>query len=222
MTRPGANGFTLIEMLVSLAVLAMTAALLMTGLAGGQSLWQRAGARAADGETVAAAQMILRDRIEHVVPVTSFDGSAPFADIGGTSQVLSFYGPPADRDRPGDLQRYRLMLSPRGELTLYSVDGRTSRIEIKSPAVAGWRAAPLLDGVGTIELAYYGAAPPDNGRRWRARWQERPQPPELVRLRVVFAPGDRRTWPDLIIRPATALNSACTIDPLTGRCRGQA
>jgi len=214
------RGFTLVELLVSLAVLGMAAGLLMSGVASGQGLWHRAETRAADGEAVAAAQMVLRNRIEHLVPVPSFDGSAPFADVRGTVDSLSFYAPPADADRPGNLQRYRLQRDEDGTLTLYAVDSQSSTIEINAPTVKGWRAIRLLDGVAGMELGYFGAAPPDGARRWRNRWQERPQPPELVRIRLVFDPADRRIWPDLIVRPVASSNAACTVDSFTGRCRG--
>ena len=54
----------------------------------------------------------------------------------------------------------------------------------------------LLNGVARLELAYFGPAgnlPP----AWRSSWAA-PSLPELVRLRIVFAPGDPRRWADIV------------------------
>jgi hypothetical protein len=46
--------------------------------------------------------------------------------------------------------------------------------------------------------------------------------PELVRIRVGFAPGDRRVWPDLIIRPAVTIDGTCRVNRTARQCRADA
>jgi general secretion pathway protein J len=52
----------------------------------------------------------------------------------------------------------------------------------------------LLRGVERIEVAYWSAAV---GGGWLPAWT-RAELPDLVRVRLVFAGGDRRRWPDIV------------------------
>ena len=213
------NGFTLVELLVSLALMAMTAGLLAAGIGTGRNLWQRAETRVVAGESIAAAQSILRQRIEHLFAATRFGGSNPPVDVRGDSQQFSFFAVPLESQRPAGLQRFRIALDRSDTLILYSVDAATSRIDPNAPSVTGWSAAPLIGGVAALEIGYFGIAPPDNTRRWRAFWQERPVPPELVRVRLRFVDGDQRLWPDLVVRPQANVGTSCQLDKQAGRCR---
>lgn len=214
-------GFTLIELLVSLALTALAAGLLIAALTTGRTLATRAATATDATETVVAAQMLLRTRIETMRPEVRFDASAPYADVRGDAFRLSFSAPAPDAMRPAPEQRYRLLLL-RGALMLYHVDPLRRGINADSPSVKGWTAAILLHGVRDFDIAYFGVGPPDNMRRWRPFWQDRPNLPELVRVRVRFAPGDPRRWPDLIVRPLASVNAACRLDAVTGGCRGVA
>lgn len=62
------------------------------------------------------------------------------------------------------------------------------------------RVTPLLDGVDHIELSYWTPGP--HGV-WVDRWAGKALP-DLIRLRIVFAAKDHRHWPDIIA--ATAVN----------------
>lgn len=211
-------GFTLVELLVSLVLLTMTALLLLATMTTGRGLEKRASASAIAGESVAAVHAILRDRIEAMVPESRFGPGEPIVDVRGDSGILSFTAPPAEALRPAPPQRFRLMLTRAGELSLFSIDPLSTRADPEAPSVVGWERTPLLGNVTSLGITYFGAAPPDNQRRWRGGWRDRPSLPELVRIRVGFAPGDARIWPDLIVRPATTVHSACQIDRTTGRC----
>ncbi len=212
-------GFTLIELLVSLVLLTMTALLLLATMTTGRGFERRAAVSAIAGESVAAVHAILRDRIEAMVPESRFGPGEPIVDVRGDGSILSFTAPPPLALRPAPPQRFRLMLSRAGELGLFSIEPLSTRADPEAPSVVGWERTPLLGNVNSLDIAYFGAAPPDNQRRWRSVWRDRPGLPELVRIRIGFAPGDVRIWPDLIVRPAATVNTACQIDRTTGRCR---
>jgi general secretion pathway protein J len=218
--RERERGYTLIELLVSLAVMAMTAMLLVAGLGTGRNLWQRAEAQAVAGESIEAATRLLRDRIEASVAESRFDATPPYVDIRGDEREFSFYAPAAQASPMAGLMRYRLRLTPGGTVTLFAVDAQSARVDPHAPSLVGWTATPLIGGVRALDLNYFGAGPPDNVRRWRTAWLERPNPPELVRVRIEFAAGDPRRWPDLIIRPVATIGSACRFDSASGRCQG--
>lgn len=210
-------GFTLAEVLVTLGLLGLFAVLLTGALGGtvraGQSLAQPAG----DGG-IAAAQRVLRARLEHTTPVVRTDSIDPIVDLRGDARRLSFTAPPPDRQDPDALQLYRLTLTPAGDLVLYSASSLNSRIDLSDPALTGWQGTRLLSDVAELELSYFG---PDRfvaSERWQTVWMQRQQLPALIRVRLRFAEGDRRFWPDLVVRPGATVNTACRIQRATGRC----
>lgn len=210
------HGFALIEALASLVVVAMIGLMLMAGLGAGRRVWERADAAATGGEAVDAAQSLLRDRLEQVFPATLYDRNPPYVDFEGSATAATFLSSPPAVDRPAPLNRYRLSLSPQGELLLASMSdvAQTDRGQATVQT--------LLAGVRRLELAYFGPAAPDGRPGWRPEWTEESAPPELVRIRLTFAPGDRRTWPDLIVRPRATVDSDCLLDPTTHGCKGRA
>jgi len=198
------DGFTLIEALVSLAILGMVSAMLMTGVSGGHRVWERLEQDAATGESIDLAQATLRSRLERAYPATRYDASAPYVDFEGGQTQAEFLGPTSPAS-DGQIVRQTLSLSPKGELLLAHGAARTV----------------LLTNVRSLDLAYFGPWSIDPRPAWRDRWDSLPEPPRLVRVRVNFQPGDPRLWPDLLIRPAADVGAACLLERATGRCRGQ-
>lgn len=215
-------GFTLVELLVSLALLAMTAVLLLATLSTGRGVERRAAGATSASESIAAAHGLLRDRIESMAPEAIYGPGDPIIEMHGESDVMNFIASPATAQRPAPPQRFRLLLTRSGEVSLFSIDPLTKVTDPDLPSVVGWNRAPLIGNVARMDIAYFGAAPPDGQRRWRNRWYNRPELPGLVRIRLDFADGDRRVWPDLVVRPAATLNTACVIDRTTGRCPSSA
>lgn len=219
--RPEA-GFTLIELLVSLAIVAVLAGMVLAGAQLGFQTAKQARMRGVGNASIITSQAVLRDRIEALVPNTRFEFDRPIADVRGEGTIVSFFAPAPPAERPASLMRYRLVRSNEGELVLYSLPDTTAGINPYAPGQAGWTPQVLLTNVERIELAYFGTRPEEAGREWRSSWIERGNPPELVRIRVAFFEGDRRQWPDLIIRPAPTVNAACILDQSTGQCSGDA
>jgi general secretion pathway protein J len=215
-SRTNEDGFTLVELLVSLAITGAVAGLLVAALGTAGSVAGRMEGRAAAGETVAAAQGILRDRIERLLADADGTGGADQTVTAGTATAFTFVAPAA-LNRPGaGMQRYYLALGAGRRLALAAVDAQE-----KTASPDRWRIDPLLGDVAALDIAYYGpAADLDGaGSRWQANWLHRADPPTLVRIRVRFGEDDPRQWPDLVIRPAATTSTACALDFNTGACR---
>jgi general secretion pathway protein J len=210
-------GFTLIEILVSLALMGMAAALLLQGLQMAGIVAGRERIRGNALEDIVAAQRIVRGTIERLRPIMRIDTLATIIDLRGNSGVLTFIAPPLARSAPDALQRFRLMRSATGELALYTASTRKPDIDRSARGLAGWTRISLLQGTASVSISYFGSAINDRRRFWQDRWWDRARPPELVRIRVEFPPGDRRSWPDLIVRPR-ALGIGCAADAFTGAC----
>lgn len=207
-----ARGFSLVELLVALAVLGLLSGLLLSGAQAGRRVWERAARREAGVDQIASVQRVLRDRIEGAIPVTQY-GTRVYADLSGDARSLFFYGPAPVGESPGAPRVYRLSQSTGAELVLSGVG------DLAPDPAAARRDRVLLRGVRDVEFAFYGAAAPDAQRRWRDSWIEQPTPPELIRIRVAFT--DARAWPDLVMRPAATVDLNCVLNFNNGRCKGR-
>src|SRR5262249_25403671 len=150
---------------------------------------------------VFASQAILRTRLEGLRALPRAGRTTGVIDLEGDDRIFSFYGPPLDRDAPTALQAYRLLRTATGDLVLFSAPSLTEDLDLHAPSLVGWNRTKLLDGVEELSISYFGPDSGVAGGRWQRFWYERAQPPQLVRIAVKFAKGDRRTWPELIIRP---------------------
>lgn len=187
--EPSQTGFTLLETLVGLVVLGFILAGLTQGV--------RYGLRAADAQArlvdsrgeLDAVDRTLRRLLAEADPGTSRDGptfSGTAGRIGFVSvlpaAVSGFVGQQADVALGVDAAR-RLVLR-------WSPHLHAKRLGPAPPP----QQAEILQGVQRLEVAYW-----KDG--WRAGWDEAALP-ALVRLRIVFPPGDGRHWPDIVAAPA--------------------
>jgi general secretion pathway protein J len=209
------GGFALVESLASLVIVGMISLLIIEGLGAGRRAWERVDSREATVEGIESAQQTLRDRVEETFPTTLYDTNPPSIEFDGGRDSLVFTANPPDSARPSPLRRYSLGLDTAGELVLASVSD-------VDPTVTGEAARQvLLTGVRALDIAYFGPTPPNNNLSWQPTWRSQSLPPQLVRIRLVFEPGDPRPWPDLIVRPRITIDSACLLNISNHKCRGR-
>ncbi len=216
MTRPDrAAGFSLVEALAALAVLGLVSLMLMAGLASAGQAWRRTVGLQTSDEGVAGAQRLVRERLEHAYPAALFGGSQPEVDFRGQGAGVEFLAPAPEADGPHALRRYTLAVLPGGELAL------SWRSELSPDPPPPNRTDVLLRGVQALRIDYFGAGRRGAARAWTPRWIAADRPPELVRIVADFPPGDPRTWPTLIVRPAADVDDACMLRAGTAGCRGR-
>lgn len=206
MKRAPDSGFTLLELLVATTLLALLLAILFGGLRTGTRVWEAGEQRGADVARLQAAQGFLRRQIGELYPlrVPGRAGELVTVAFDGATSSVTFTGLlPAHFDM-GGFQSIRV-----GEIE--DDDGRHLGVEWfpydpdgEPPAdLPEEQRTRLLEKIDTVRVSYFGRDDPTDVPVWRDEWRAREAPPLLVRLQVTLEDGDRRYWPELIVRVPT-------------------
>lgn len=193
--RKGEQGLTLIELLLSLAILAV-----LTGfLAGGLSMARRAFAtdRASEiGSETSAAVQTMAALVGSALPLR-FDGAGPKDAIGfdGRQEGLSFIGLSEGRSLRGG--PHRIVLRRSGREIVADFVALTGSRPKEGPETPPTRVV-VLSGVRDVRIAYFGTTDPKVNPSWRAEWLRADRLPDLVSIRIEFE-DERRNEPATIV-----------------------
>ncbi len=190
-------GFTLLEVLVALAVLGLVSAMLVGGVRFGARAWEAQDSRLAAASELDAVRTLLGQLIAASAPL-------PLVGLGAQNAPLYLDGradgitmvtelPEALAGR--DLYDASLALAGAGRLVLRWRPHLRPRGGASPPP---WQETEILRGVAALKLQYFAPATEDEPGRWSADWRLAAALPALVRLRLEFAPGDRRRWTELV------------------------
>jgi len=191
------SGFTLLEMLVALGVLGFLVVGLTQGVRAGLTMWGAQTRRIGETAELDAGARVLRTLLGGIsIPPSGVPGAAGATKIEGRPDSLAFVG-----DLPTGLGTTR-----RADMTLELADGRLvlrwtpHRHELSTAPAPEPIETELIRGVERLDLAYWGSPSPSQPAGWQAQWDGF-NLPDLIRVRLGFAKGDRRRWPDLIAGP---------------------
>ena len=202
------HGFTLLELLAAITLLGLLMAVLFGGLRLGARVWETADARLDASSRIQIVQDFIRQRLAETLPLEALaaepaqeGGFAPL--FQGTTQAVRFAGLLPEHLGAG-LYLMDLVLADSGDA------------EGTGNLVLRWRPFDLYDetreevepeervlveNIEGLEFAYFGTNNPEQPPEWREGWERQPELPRLIRIRVHFAEGDERQWPELIVRP---------------------
>jgi general secretion pathway protein J len=184
------NGFTLLELLVALAVLGFLLAGLAQAVHFGLLAWATEVRLSSGSDDFTTLDSTLRHLIEGADPGDDLD-PAPFVGARDHLECLT-----ALPDAAGPMLRRRMQ-------AVLLVDG-AHRLTLRwRPYLRATRLGPqpslteteLLRGVSRMEVAFWRP-----GGGWVSSWNS-PDLPELVRIRLEFPSGDARHWPDIVAAP---------------------
>lgn len=204
------HGFTLLELMIALALSGLLLALLSQAIGGLRLASQRVDQNSlADDERQRGRDMVTL-LLSGAIPAQAGDSAGGFS---GTADGIEFMtSPPQALAHSGPL-RVRLSVSP----TTASQVGVYVEMESVRGAVAGTVAQPrqlLIAGLNAARFDYA-----ERGDTPLApQWASNPQPPGLVRLRLVRA-GAEEASEQVLVAVRKQQASGCRIDPISLTCR---
>ncbi|MEZ6000423.1 type II secretion system protein GspJ [Hyphomonas sp.] len=195
-------GFTLVELMVSLAILSLIAVIAGNALVSGQRVWTKVDEYVSTAEKVEAVQNLMREQIQQALPVLG--RTTPREErvmLNGNADSITFVAP-----LPSHFGRYGLY---RIEYRL--VDGQLifARSLFQGPNdfrrnFSETTQEVLIDGVESLQFAYLRSDRDHRG--WSSSLTDATAMPELVRIDVEFKdPGAK--WQSIYAQPrVTSLN----------------
>lgn len=219
------RGMTLIEALVALALIAILSVGLVTTFRIGGRVYTDVSRADSAARDTASVQQFLRQTLENAYPLRPHAGRLSNEPaLNGTHESLSFLAPGPESAGSTGHYRYELVLEPAGGASQnLVVHWRPARSLPNVDVSEAIRSEVLLTGVDSLEWSYLETVDPTTGLpiapQWRAAWRTTARLPTLLRLKVQFPRGDRRTWPDFLVAPLLTDDAGCQFDPISQSCR---
>ena len=207
MTSRRVQGFTLIEVLLALVLLAAGLALAFATLRSSTAVVTRGEDMAQASERMRAVHGYLRARLASAQPIV-------FATDRGTLRQARFLGSPQRMRFVADLPDYLgyggpylhdVVADETGQLRVaFAVARPEASLEDVDLAARGLRAERLADGLRVVRFHYRGLDADNRLGPWQDRWETSEMLPLQVKMEVEAVRGGR--WPDLVV---TLARSEC-------------
>ncbi len=193
-------GFTLLEVLIALALLGFILVALASGVRFGVRAWQAEERRGAGAAELEVVHGLLRRMVATAQPL-------PLAGLGPIGASLYFDGRPSAMSFVSDLPEaiggagpydLALELAEGGRLVLR---WRPHARPVPGSSPGPYAETELMRGVAALDLRYFVPATTSQPAGWLADWRQPGTLPALVRVRLRLAEGDRRRAMELVVAP---------------------
>jgi general secretion pathway protein J len=193
------RGFTLVELLIGLAITGLLAGFLLTALRIGTRSEAAVTTQLERTSEIAAVHGFVRAQLANARPLLGqWPDARGAVAFDGRDDGVTFVGLIPGALGTGGLQFLHLSLieAGRGQRNLVVRWGTYD--PTVDPAEADFSgAATLLSGLAALDLNYFGRLARDRPGAWHARWVHMDALPSLVTMRVVLADG--RAMPDCVV-----------------------
>lgn len=220
--RAREGGFTLVELVIALVLMAAMSAVLFGALSLAARSWDGGESKAREVSDMRAAQGYLREQLSAGYPQRLWNvAELPLLFTGRRDELRYTAALPA-RVAQGGVYYFRIAVARDGEKSLLVQErvvpdvGAADEPEFREP-----ERSVLAEDVAELTIGYFGRDPDAadvDAPTWRDHWDDRQRLPLLVRIDVKPAKGP--VWPTLIVEPRRAPEAGCiSYDPASGRCQ---
>ncbi len=205
------NGFTLLELLISITLLGMILVLLFGGLRLGVRSWDAVQQQVDNLNTVRSVESFLRGELAQTQPYRWKVGAAQRMAFLGERSKVNFVAPLPARIGGGGLYAVSLEIehSAKGKRLVWRhmpLSPLVQDFTAVSQAQEMVLASAELSAVDDIWLSYFGRVNDTSAPAWLDRWESDARLPMLIRVQARFTSGTE--WPDFVVAPLLAAEGA--------------
>jgi general secretion pathway protein J len=205
------RGFTLVELIVALTLLALLSAVLFGSLDLASRSWDAGESKAEATAEMRLAGQFLRNQLEAQHPQRMRKVQEFPLLFTGERDSLTYAAPLPERVQGGGVWLYRLAVRQRGDKSQLVQERMIPDLAAtQMPVFAEPEVAVLADDVGEIRLQYFGrdaGSAATTEPTWRDRWDDRQTLPLSLRIDVV--PKKGAAWPPIYATPRNAAEAGC-------------
>lgn len=213
------DGLTLVEVLVSMALLALLTQFLMGGVGLGTRVWETTTSISDALDSLQGARRALREIIISAYPLSLKDDKGTRITMHGSRGELELTSTLPFEAAGQGLQRV--------SLGRQIVDGQYALVATWHPERraqfslnSGESRKVLVSQIADVEFRYL-AASDDSEPGWVTTWTSRRDLPRAISIDVTFPQDDPRTWPTAVFAPRIRVDSECLVDHAGLGCRGR-
>ena len=222
-SRVRTRGFTLLELVIALTLLALMSSVLYGALGYAGRSWEGGEAKAEATASMRLSHGFLRTQLEAQHPLRMRKIPEFPLLFSGSRDELRFAAPLPARITGGGIWYYRLVVKRENERSLLILERMVPDVDAAAiPDFDKTEASILSDDIKELRVGYFGydaGATRASAPSWRERWDDANRLPLLIRIDV--APTAGPLWPTLLVAPRQAPESGCRQwDPSSERCVG--
>ena len=213
-------GFTLLEVVIAMALLAAMLGMAWGGLSFALKGWDTGDAKGRRAVDLQLAQNFLRRELAEVFPMRWKDPSKLRLAFEGDSKSLRFVSTRAAGASSGGLALVGLEVTAGANPREKDLVMRRALADDKATDFTSLGAAQptlLMTNVDKVEFAYFGAENDFNEPRWQPDWTIEGRIPQLVRLQVKTTDGTE--VPEVVARVMLGEEAGCLENAFQRVCR---
>lgn len=195
-------GFTLLEILIGMALLSIMMTLLFGTIRMGVRIWDSGEKRGAEVDQMLTIHNFLRHHISAARPVfDNFSSKDKVFSFSGTGHSIEFVSELPFSSLQGGIHHFRLEVveAEKSSELIARIRRFYPSLNNNENAIEDVR---LLPGIDSFKLSYYGtdeAKSETSNASWKEEWQNKDFMPLLVR--IVIQMQDGRYWPPIVVSP---------------------
>jgi general secretion pathway protein J len=199
------EGYTLIELVVSMLLFSLVMLAVTGGMHFGVRVWERSQRTFQSANALDTGQGVLREILSRATP--RFRGE--YVTFSGEPGSMTFDGLPPFAFGGGGMVHVKLSVSKDASASNLLLDLQS----IAEPNLE--KKTTLQSGLSELQFSYLDAS--DAKPVWLSYWRDRDRLPDAVRI---AARNDSSSWPTLLVRLIIAQDANCAMDPVSMKCRG--
>ena len=216
------RGFTLIELIAAITLLALLTSILMGTVRGAERSTSAANDAVERTEQYSRTQAFLREHISGVLPMRWRREVGQPLKFSGAQTSVTYFAPVTSQIAEGGVMWWQLAIAKTQQKSQLVLRRRPSDPEEKAVPDLSSAELPIVlaDNIEGLSISYFDAGDdplnnPDSGT-WVDSWDENSRMPSIIAIRVTETGGKR--WPDLYVPVKLSQALGCNFDYQRQRC----